>query len=46
MSEFLRAILEGLTFSAFIVAITVGPALIYLYLLWRYDRAAFWKLRF
>lgn len=46
MSLSVRTILEVLGFSVFLVVIIAGPAVIRLYLIWRFNREAFWKLRF
>ena len=46
MSLFLETILQGVMFSVIICGMAVVPGMIGLYLLWRFNRRAFWKLRF
>lgn len=46
MSAFLSSAFRGVTFFIFIAALVGVPGLLRLYLLWRFNRRAFWKLRF
>ena len=46
MSTFLISICQGVAFFVFLAALVGVPGLLCLYLLWRFNRRAFWKLRF
>lgn len=46
MSAFLLSFCRGIAFFVFLAAVIGVPGLLRLYLIWRFNRRAFWKLRF
>ena len=46
MSAFSLSVCQGIVFFVFLLAVIVGAGLLRLYLIWRFNRRAFWKLRF
>lgn len=46
MSAFLLSFCHGILFFVILAAVIGVPGLLRLYLIWRFNRRAFWKLRF